>query len=81
MLILQPLFWSKLPAQSVANTIWSDPNSTSLELDLQDLPTILSATVAPDVAAKPKARTNALTSLLDLSESLPTFCRSRCTDV
>jgi hypothetical protein len=63
----QPLFWSKLPAHSIDNTIWS--SSPALELDLQDLPVILSAAPAAEKVVKAKPKTNGVTSLLDISES------------
>lgn len=65
----QPLFWSKLPAHSIANTIWSASSPAGLELDLEDLPVILSAAPSVDKVAKPKPRSNGVTSLLDLSMS------------
>jgi hypothetical protein len=69
----QPLFWSKLPPHSISNTIWSnpDPGPGGLDLDLQDLPVILSATAVPEVAAKPKPKSGGVTSVLDLSTSPP----------
>jgi len=63
----QPLFWSKLPAHSIDNTIWS--SSPTLELDLQDLPIVLSAAPAVDKVVKAKPKGNGVTSLLDISES------------
>jgi hypothetical protein len=78
-LTTQPLFWSKLPPHSISNTIWSnpDPGLGGIDLDLQDLPVILSATAAPEVAAKPKPKSGGVTSVLDLSTSPPCHRRSR----